>query len=106
MCYVITFRIHDHHRIILRSSRSLHDITFFAETVLYNTNYTQDTNDLQSSLDALVAWCDQWQLSISSKNRQYTVLLKLSLVVYFFETQCIYMYASNSVDKSWLPRLY
>ena len=35
---------------------------------LYSVIQTeQDASELQSSLDTLVAWSDQWQLSISSK---------------------------------------
>jgi len=40
------------------------DVKLYSVTVIQTE---QDASELQSSLDALVAWSDQWQLSISSK---------------------------------------
>jgi len=50
------------------------DVKLYSVTVIQTE---QDASELQSSLDALVAWSDQWQLSISSK--QSAVLAVLCL---------------------------
>ena len=50
---------------------------------LYSVIQTeQDASELQSSFDALVAWSDQWQLSISSKKSAVLayVLVKHTLI--------------------------
>ena len=44
-----------------------HFFTFIVIQTEFVIQTEQDASELQCSLDALVAWSDQWQLSISSK---------------------------------------
>jgi len=64
---------------------------------LYSIMQTrQDVNELQSSLDALAAWSDQWQLTISSKK---------SAVLCLCETDIDHCYVIKQASVSFVSEI-